>query len=228
MVVLKEGDDRGNSAKGMDCYGTAFLAMMRPKSSSTNNDAEVVVIVKAKPVATQAPTRRIKKFFCALLLILLPIPTHAAQDSAAIKTAYLYRILHFVEFPNDLTEQENFTICILGKDNPFKYTQTKLEQRRIENHQITLIQKQRDESLSGCRVAFIADSEKSHITKTVNSLASQGILTISSISQFAKVGGMVGFTEYNDTLRLEINTKALEAADFEIDPHLLEVSLNVY
>lgn len=162
-----------------------------------------------------------------LLLLLLPTTSLATPyDDANVKAAFIHRLLYFIEQPHSgpLSEHAGLTLCIWG-NNPTSHVKTALEQH---NHIITVVQKQADEPVTGCNVLYITNSETSNFTKKTQSLHTASILTISDINQFAKYGGMIGFTEYNNRLRLEINTKALAAAQFAIDPHLLEVALHVY
>lgn len=166
--------------------------------------------------------------FIALCAILLPAPTTAeAYDDVKVKAAFIYRLLHFVEQPASIAAKDPITLCILGR-NPFSQVQQELVKHKLGNRVITLVEKHKNDIVSDCQVLYISDSEKASFSETITPLQTHPVLTISDINQFARYGGMIGFTEYNHNLRLEINTKALAQAQFQIDPHLLEVALHVY
>lgn len=161
-------------------------------------------------------------------LFVFPVTASASYDDAKVKAAFIYRLLYFIEWPgSEQTTATPINICVVGH-NPFIQVQSELEQRKFENRPLTIIEKQRKAPLSDCQVVYVSDSEKANFLHILQGLKTKPILTISDINQFARYGGMVGFTSYNNTLRLEINTKALAAAKFEIDQHLLEVALHVY
>lgn len=142
-------------------------------------------------------------------------------DDARIKAAYLYQLPNFIE--SSLNNQdEGVSVCVLG-DNPFR----KFSEGNALG-KFRLIQKKGQNDFRECEILYISDSESPELEHILSHIKQQPILTVSDIQKFAKYGGMVGFTEFNGSIRLEINTKALAAAKFTIDQHLLEVALHVY
>ena len=158
-------------------------------------------------------------------------PTYASHmfEDVRIKAAFLYQLPNFIELPEKKIRvgKQLIHVCVVG-DNPFNMIMDVLEKEIQGKNHFTFLQKEPSSSLIGCHIVFIGKSEKAIFQQILDDIKDQPILTVSAIGKFAKYGGMVGFTEFDGNIRLEINTSALAHAKFKVDQHLLEVALHVY
>lgn len=168
-------------------------------------------------------------FVFMLTLLLAPVRSTAEtfRDNEII-AAYLYHLLYFVEWSDQAPSADTINICILG-ENPFKELAANLEVKKLENKRVTFLPISFDTLASqSCRILFISDSEAANFPHMLEQLPKQHVLLVSNIKLFAKYGGMIGLSRYNNAIKLEINLKSLSNAQLKIDPNLLEVALNVY
>ncbi len=168
------------------------------------------------------------KILSVLLCLISAQTSHATNyKDTDIKAALLYKILFFVDFKTSQTS-ENLNICVLD-DEVFLPFQKNLESREVEGKKIKIIKTSEEKIKTGnCNILFLSQNYKANFKKIIAPYQSQPLLVVSDIQQFAKNGGMIGLTNFNSTIQIEINLKALEKANFKIDPNLLEVALHVY
>lgn len=170
----------------------------------------------------------IKFFIIIFIMLLAPMEANtSAYNDTQIKAAYLINLIKFIDWPNNTSINDNIRICIIG-DNLFKTIETDFEKSNISGKNIILINQKQDSQLHSCSIVYISESEKSGFDSLLNSLQHYPVLTISDINKFAQNGGMIGFINYNGTIRLEINAKKLSESNFTIDKQLLDIALNVY
>jgi hypothetical protein len=175
--------------------------------------------------------KRVAFFLLIIFYVAASTQTANAVDysDSEIKAVFLYRLLYFIEWPADKNLQgRSINICVIG-DNIFKDSKENLEKKYYDNKPIRLIEINNQSILTnGCRIIFISDSEKSDFSHMLETIKTKGILAVSDIPKFAKNNGMIGFTSFNSSIKLEINLKILSESNFKIDPNLLEAALHVY
>lgn len=152
---------------------------------------------------------------CVNLCLSIPpafaLPTY---NDAEVKAAFLFQLPHFITWPED--DRRFPVFCALG-DNPFEKVPEARQIKPVGLHQV-----------EACQVLFISESESANTKDILAYTQKYPLLTVSDIKTFAKSGGMVGFTEVNGKIKLELNTRALADAGFRMDQHLLEVAHHVY
>ncbi len=178
-----------------------------------------------------APLRAGCEFVAILLCLNLfcPSQTYATEyQDDEVKAAFIYRLSYFIEWPVKDEQSKYVNICILG-ENPFKNIQSDFEKKSVGNKPIRLIEVNTKSILtSQCKIIFISDSEKSDYKEILTIIKSLPILSVSDIIKFAKNDGMIGLTNFNNSIKLEINLKKLSESQFKIDPNLLEAAIHVY
>ena len=178
----------------------------------------------------------------AILLLATPVPFTPAMwtDAFALETSqqtkvmalYLYNFLLFVEWPAK-TIQENGNLCvnILGNDALFESLKP-MNGKPVKGKKLTVkrLLKQQDIKES-CQVLFIDPSNKALVPGILKRLRNQPVLTISNMTEFTDMGGMVLFNDLSNTLiegkqptRFKINLNAVEKAGLKIGSRLLRLS----
>ena len=131
-----------------------------------------------------------------------------------LKAAYLSNFVQFVKWPG----AGSGVVGILG-DDPFG---TKLE--AALQGKLSVKRSRKPEDLKGCKVVFIAKSERGSLGGILASLAGTGVLTVGESEGFAKQGGIIGFTMEGERVRFEINTRAAQRGGLEISSRLLKLA----
>lgn len=144
-----------------------------------------------------------------------------------IKAAYIYQLTHFITWPDAATATKDFPICILGKE-PITQELAPLDQRQQGKRFIKVLHPKTIHDAADCRILYIAKSNQ-HQLQTIlrylhHDLRDNPILTVSSLSNFAANGGIIGFVIINNKVRLEINPACARRANIKLNAKLLEVA----
>lgn len=164
-------------------------------------------------------------FIGSMLLIisttLLATPVIAPEDK--IKAAYIYQFTQFVTWPDTIESLESsINICILGNE-PITHQLKPLHLSK-PNNQVIHIQFLQNIGNESCNILYIAKTKSRNLNAILKKLGNRSILTISSIPDFAKKGGVIGFINVNNKVRIQINRKTAQRANLKISAKLLEVS----
>ena len=166
--------------------------------------------------------------FC--LVHLLTPSTAAGQgnsvDEYKLKTAMLYSLINFVEWPDSAysDRQAPIQLCILGRD-PFESSLTSTATQETANGRIVLVrQLQNDKDLRSCQVLYISSSERKIAERILSTLTGSSVLTVGETTQFAEHGGMIQFSLEDQRVHFEINLDAASRAGLKISSKLLALA----
>lgn len=152
--------------------------------------------------------------------LLLTKPAVAQQDENAVKAAFIYNFINFVEWPKKIHSKNSSTIlCVVGDDAPVVGYLAELSKKA----KVTLTSKGRDASLTNCHMVYIGKMGKADIDYMIGKTKNMPILTVSAVKDFAKKGGHIGFVIEEGQVKLESNLKSLEGAGLRVDSELLEL-----
>jgi len=164
---------------------------------------------------------------CLLCATSLPGQTReeALRLEYAVKAAYLYNFVKFVDWPAARLPAADtaITVCILGVD-PFGATIDPLAQRTAQGRRLRIERHRDTGTLGACHVIFVSASESRQLASVLAALPRDGVLTVGDSDAFARKGGVIGFITESGKVRLEINRAAARAASLRIRAQLLEVA----
>ena len=174
--------------------------------------------------------------FVALLLASLSWLAPPGMDGAGevgagevgeydLKAAFLYNFLKFVEWPSSAPGP--LRICVYG-DDPFGAALGGLTGKSAKGRAIVLEHLTDLEQAATCRVLFISDSEAPRLERILADLEGTDVLTVGDSRGFARSGGMIGFVEWANRLRIEINRQATDDAGLRLSAQLQEIALRIY
>ncbi len=165
-------------------------------------------------------------FYGLILFIFCPCFKTAAQPVAEneyrLKAAFIYNFAKYVTWPDSPRNGERFIIGILG-ENPFERELNIIQGKMVNGSTIEIRQYDSIEEVRGCRILFIASSERKNIAAITNILKRYGILTVSDTTGYAHMGVMINLYVAENRLRFEINKGAAESAGLKISSHLLRL-----
>ena len=153
----------------------------------------------------------------------------AAQSATAekIKAVYIYNFTRFVNWPEiTFSESIPFSICVMGDDLVAKelapiHNNTKGD-FLIKVVNLSIKQPARD-----CHILYVGESVESQSDEILKSISGLPILTLSSKSGFISDGGIIGFIQRGNTIRLEINRQVARGVQLSINAKLLEVATRI-
>lgn len=194
-----------------------------------------------KPLLNSRPTHGLKEdklgwiaLVRKVLLIawILAIPALQAQSSTPtdydVKAAYLFNFGRFVEWPaHTLSDGTAFTFCILGRD-PFGANLDRLLAREtIDGKNIAVKRILTAHEASGCQVLFMGAEQESHVSKVIEELDKEAVLTVSDVPKFSDRGGMIQFVTEGNRVRFSVNLSATQRAGLTLSSDLLKVATSV-
>ena len=175
--------------------------------------------------------RHIIALWVTMGLIFLPLQEALAADNkeALVKAAFIYNFVKFVEWPDGkaITQQSNIDICVLGSSDVGSASSV-FKAASSAKLSISLKRESSWKNAAGhCHVLFISQSEEGKLGEIVGGLQGSPVLTVSDIDGFADAGGMIGFVNSDNKIKLEINKRSILATGMRVDAKLLEIALKV-
>jgi hypothetical protein len=153
-------------------------------------------------------------------------PSHFAPSD--VEAAYLYNFGKFVRWPSGKEEvSAPFAICTLG-DNGFDDTLKSLvANETIDGRSIVSKRLTSASAASGCQIVFIGQAEAPGLERDLVELQKKPILTVSSLPEFLRRGGMIQFILQNNRVRFAVNLPAAEQTGLSLSSELLKVATHV-
>ena len=166
--------------------------------------------------------------FC-LVNVVVPRTATGQRDSVdeyKLKTAMLYSLINFVEWPDSAysDRQAPIQLCILGRD-PFESSLTSTALQETANGRSVFVRHlQNDKEVRGCQVLYISSSERKIAERILSTLTGSSVLTVGETTQFAEHGGMIQFSLEDQRVHFEINLDAASRAGLKISSKLLALA----
>jgi len=151
------------------------------------------------------------------------------QDAASveykIKAAYMLNFAKFVDWPREAFPAGDtpVTVCVLGKDPFGSDLEKAIGDKSIQGRPLCIKRIGANKPVEHCHLLFISSSERRRLPQILRSLTNACVLTIGDTEQFTRSGGMIQFTEQENTLRFHINAEAAEKAGLKISSKLLQI-----
>lgn len=167
----------------------------------------------------------------AFMLLLFDMPVRAETPEYQVKAAMLYKFAVFVEWPAKAfpTDTGPFVACVVGKDPFGPWLQQEMGETSVGTHPVEIRRIQPGESVGDCHLVFISASEKTRLQKILTPLRDSTALIVSDVndvSEFCRLGGMIGLVMEGAKVRFQLNSKAIARAGLKIDSKLKRVALS--
>jgi len=171
-----------------------------------------------------------------LILAMSLAGTVSAEEASReykIKAAYLYNLIKFVNWPEELASTENngsqnttaetdITICVYG-ENPFGTYLNQLSERQAKNRAINVLYIHTPEAINNCQLLYVSRNTE-EIPAILSSIKETPILSIGETTEFTNNGGIVALIIKNNNVQLQINLTQAKSVGFEISGNLLEIA----
>ena len=180
--------------------------------------------MKLNPLNIRFLPKFILKAFLALSFLIFASHAEASLKEYQLKAAFIYNFAKFIDWPE--YNSKEFRICVLGSD-PFGSTLNPARTKDIDGKKIVIERKPGVDFISSCQILFVGNSEAGNLTKILEKLGSNPVLTVSDISGFSRKGGVVEFTENEGKIRFKINSKLASQKNLKISAKLLELAEEV-
>lgn len=165
--------------------------------------------------------------FCLLFWhSLAPSPLWAEQASESdIKAAYLLNFARFVSWPETAFQSSvaPLVLCVLGQ-GPLDDSLPTILYKRVQNRPLVILQIRSIQELPPCHMLFVNESEAPRVPQLLAMLKSRPVLTVSSLPEFSRNGGMITFVAVEHKIRFDVNLTATQTAGLTISSRLLNLA----
>jgi hypothetical protein len=183
-------------------------------------------------MAQVVPGRRWRARTLLLLALAfgLGVPTIAQRPAEyQVKAAYLYGFGRFVEWPDGATVAGDgtFVLCVLGEDPFGRLLDQAAEGGSLKRQPVTVRRIDRAEEGGACDTLFVSASEQPRLPRILSVLNRRPVLTVGDSPEFARQGGMIGFSMDGGRVRFTVNLVAAQDAGLMLQSELLRVAAAV-
>jgi YfiR/HmsC-like len=181
--------------------------------------------------ARMASARRWQRLLAALFgcLALLAVVAPASAQQAneyLVKAAFIYNFAKFTTWPDSAFADPAapVTLCIVGKHD-FGDAFNTVQGKSVGGRSVIVRYLNTFRNKDQCQVVYVAESERSRLTRILTASRSAHALTVSEIDGFAERCGMIRMVrDGNDRISFEINPKAAEEAGLKFSSRLLNLA----
>lgn len=155
-----------------------------------------------------------------VLVFLMPCHLQAAESEDAVKAAFIYNFIGFVEWPKAVKQKDEApTICVVGEnDAVIAYLEEIGSKTPVE-----VIKKGRDSRINDCHILYISSHNKGDVDYMVGKSQGEPILTVSDADGFVERGGVVGFFLKAGQVKIETSRSTIKKSGLVVDSELLEL-----
>jgi len=172
---------------------------------------------------------------CQLMLALLTVwictihsVNGAPADEYQLKAVFVLNFCKLTEWPKDsVSDKATFPIAIIGKVPSTAFENT-LKGQSVHGAQVSIRHIEEPEDAKGCRLVYIAASERHRVSGIVRELRQLNVLTVSDMDDFCDSGGMIGLLTGQNKISFEVNLAAVRKVRITISSKLLKLAKDVY
>lgn len=146
-----------------------------------------------------------------------------AASESAVKAAFVYNFVKFVEWPPEslVGVQSDVIICIAGTSPDLAAAFAGLKGKPAKNRAVEIRNDVRASELDICNVLF-AGGDASDLMNSAR--ARPGLLTVSDMPGFCASGGVIELFKDDGRVRFEINPHAAGAAGLKVSSQLMKLA----
>jgi hypothetical protein len=177
--------------------------------------------------------QRNKLLGCLLLLLVVsgsPVELRATAPSQEyqLKLAFLVNFARFITWPESSfsASQGELIVCVIGQ-NPFGEEFSKIESRKVGDHQLQTILVDADNPVDQCHLLFVESTAKSQLPRVLEMIDKRPVVTVSDIPGFTDQGGGIELVIKQDRLAFIINNSRLKDAGIQAASPMLNLALEV-
>lgn len=166
-------------------------------------------------------------FVGTLLGIFFQPAVAEANAEYKLKAAVLYKLLKFVEWPNEQEEgaskQTVLNICVVG-GNPFQDALDSVAGNKVRDMTIgvrKITEPQSSEIPSTCRMVFLNVARGTHESALLEELTNRHVLTVGDKQGFARRGGGIELILQDGKIRFIINQRTVKQSGLHVAAPLL-------
>ncbi|HIJ87296.1 MAG TPA: YfiR family protein [Desulfuromonadales bacterium] len=171
------------------------------------------------------------KCLLAILVLILAAGIASGKDDDVpqeylVKAKYLLNIPLYTEMLAQTKTRKSYTICLIGA-TPLESVLAASSGKLIKSRPLAVLKVTDFSQMDSCQLLFIASSERNRLQTLLPEAHSRGIVTISDMRDFARMGGMINLLTVNGRIVFDLNRSAAGSASISFSTHLLKLARDV-
>jgi len=147
-------------------------------------------------------------------------------SEARLKSAFLYKFIHYAEWPSESLGAvgDPISICVLGHDALAQELEATVQGRTSHERPVVVRRVADSGEVGGCHVLFVGAMDSAGLEEVIGRVSAQPTLTVGDAEGFTRRGGMIHFTRRGVRLGFEINRAAVRRAGLDLSSQLLKLA----
>lgn len=171
------------------------------------------------------------RLLAILMLTLIPSAQSYGQGDEVpreyqVKAKYLLNIPRYTEMLLKTQDTSFYTICLIG-DTPMESLLVSAKGKLIKNIPLAVRRIENISQADGCQMLFIASSQRNRLQKLLPEAHRLGILTISDMPDFARMGGIISLQTVENRVIFDLNLTAASNSSITFSSHLLKLARDI-
>lgn len=172
----------------------------------------------------------LRLFFILLLSILTAAISYGQADDMPqeylVKAKYLLNMPLFTEMPAQTKNGSTYTICLMG-DTPLENVLSASNGKLIKNRPLVVRKVEDLSEVDNCQMLFIAASERHRLQTLLSEAHRRGILTVSDMRNFARLGGMISLLTVDNRVTFDLNRSVANKVSIFFSSQLLKLAHDI-
>ena len=173
----------------------------------------------------------ISLLLCTFMMCLLSLGfssgASAQEKNYKAYSVYVYNFIKYIEWPED-SKKGDFIIAVIGNSPITAELKTLASTKKANGQNIVIKQFATIAEVDQCQILYISSGKSSTLKEAMEKTKNMSSLVIAEREGLAKKGAGINFvTLEDDTLKFEVNKKAIEAHNLKIPKVLVGLGLLV-
>jgi hypothetical protein len=143
-----------------------------------------------------------------------------------VKSKYLLNIPLFTELPSLKKNDISYTICLIGT-TPLESILESSKGKLIKNRPLVIRRVENLSQTESCQMLFIASSDRHRLQTLLPEAHRRGILTISDMRDFARLGGIISLQTIDNRVIFDLNRSSASKASISFSTNLLKLARDI-
>ncbi len=169
---------------------------------------------------------RIESKHILLLLFFLGIcrSLWAQLPEDQIKSAFVEKFTHFIEWPDDTIQNQPFVIFVFPDSPLLPFLSSLFKQHRVKSKSVHLLVTDNLNLLDSAHIVLIHQKQQHLMPLILTHIKNKPVLTIGDYPDFLEDGGILLLYKEEETLRFAINVTALSQTGLSVSSQLLKLA----
>jgi hypothetical protein len=142
-------------------------------------------------------------------------------SGSALKAAFLYNFVKFVEWPAAAADSEPLVMCVTGDSGVATALDDMVRGRTVDGRRVVVRRVRIDVSARACQLLYVSGLDGAAAATLIGQISGSAVLTASDMENFARLGGVAEFFVDADRMRFAINVDSAQRAGLRVSSKLL-------